>query len=202
MSAPVVIPTDGELTYISNPITPSATSITVASTAGFTSSGTLAIGGPVYWENVSYSGITSRSFTGLTRGSNAYAWGAGAAIFQTVSAGGAGSGTVTSVSVTTANGVSGSVATATSTPAISLTLGAITPSSVVSSGSVTGTNLSGTNTGDNATNTQYSGLAASKQDVLVSGTNIKTINSTSLLGAGDIAISGSGLTQSQVEGLI
>ncbi len=39
-------------------------------------------------------------------------------------------GTVTSVSVTTANGVSGSVATATTTPAITLTLGAITPSTV------------------------------------------------------------------------
>jgi hypothetical protein len=68
-------------------------------------------------------------------------------------------GTVTSVSVTTANGVSGSVATATTTPAISLTLGAITPSSVngvVVSGSstptlaVTGTTtVSGSNTGDN-----------------------------------------------------
>ena len=33
-------------------------------------------------------------------------------------------------------------------------------------------NTSGTNTGDNATNSQYSGLAASKQDTLVSGTNI------------------------------
>lgn len=38
-------------------------------------------------------------------------------------------GTVTSVSVTTANGVSGTVATATSTPAITLSLGAITPTS-------------------------------------------------------------------------
>lgn len=46
----------------------------------------------------------------------------------------------------------------------------------------------GTNTGDNATNTQYSGLASSKQDTLVSGTNIKTLNSTSLLGSGDIAL--------------
>jgi hypothetical protein len=59
-----------------------------------------------------------------------------------------GSGTVTSVSVTTANGVSGSVATATTTPAITLTLGAITPSSVAATGTVTGSNLSGTNTGD------------------------------------------------------
>lgn len=57
-------------------------------------------------------------------------------------------GTVTSVSVTTANGVSGTVATSTTTPAISLTLGAITPTSVAASGSVTGSNLSGTNTGD------------------------------------------------------
>ena len=39
-------------------------------------------------------------------------------------------GTVTSVSVTTANGVSGTVANSTTTPAISLTLGDITPSSV------------------------------------------------------------------------
>jgi hypothetical protein len=44
---------------------------------------------------------------------------------------GGGAGTVTTVSVATANGVSGSVATATTTPAITLTLGDITPSSVV-----------------------------------------------------------------------
>lgn len=50
--------------------------------------------------------------------------------------GSADSGTVSSVSVTTANGVSGTVATATSTPAISLTLGAITPSSVSATGNV------------------------------------------------------------------
>jgi hypothetical protein len=69
-----------------------------------------------------------------------------------------GSGTVTSVSVTTANGVSGTVATSTTTPAISVTLGAITPTSVnsviVSGAStptlaVTGTtSVSGANTGD------------------------------------------------------
>ena len=49
-------------------------------------------------------------------------------------------------------------------------------------------NTSGTNTGDNATNSQYSGLATSKQDTLVSGTNIKTVNSTSLLGSGNISV--------------
>ncbi len=47
-----------------------------------------------------------------------------------VSATGGGAGTVTSVSVVTANGVSGSVANATTTPAITFTLGAITPTSV------------------------------------------------------------------------
>ena len=55
-------------------------------------------------------------------------------------------------------------------------------------GAISATNLSGTNTGDNATNSQYSGLATSKQDTLVSGTNIKTVNSTSLLGSGDVAV--------------
>ncbi|MCR4307832.1 MAG: hypothetical protein NUV80_04665 [Candidatus Berkelbacteria bacterium] len=48
-----------------------------------------------------------------------------------------GLGTVTSVSIVTANGVSGSVVTATTTPVITFTLGAITPSSVVATGSIT-----------------------------------------------------------------
>src|SRR3990167_1574181 len=93
-----------------------------------------------------------------------------------------GAGTVTEVSVVTANGVSGSVATATTTPAITLTLGDITPTTVnaltlasqavgftIAGGTTSKTltvsldaTVSGTNTGDNATNTQYSGLAASK----------------------------------------
>lgn len=60
-------------------------------------------------------------------------------------------------------------------------------------------NQSGTNTGDNAVNSLYSGLAASKQDTLVSGTNIKTINGNSLLGAGNLVISGSGGTITEVD---
>ena len=55
-----------------------------------------------------------------------------------------GSGTVTSISVTTANGVSGTVATATTTPAITLSLGAITPTSVNGAGISTNGNFSGT----------------------------------------------------------
>jgi len=81
----------------------------------------------------------------------------------------AGAGTVTSVSVTTANGISGTVATSTTTPAITLTLGAITPTSVngltlaaqtngftIAGGTTSKTltvpldaSVSGTNTGDN-----------------------------------------------------
>lgn len=53
--------------------------------------------------------------------------------------GAAPTGTVSSVSVTTGNGVSGTVATATTTPAITLTLGAITPSSVNGNTITTGT---------------------------------------------------------------
>lgn len=80
----------------------------------------------------------------------------------------AGSGTVTSVSVVTANGISGTVATATTTPAITLTLGDITPTTVngltlasqaigftISGGTTSKTltvpldaSVSGTNTGD------------------------------------------------------
>lgn len=60
--------------------------------------------------------------------------------------GGGGSGTVTTVSVVTANGVSGSVATATTTPAITITLGAITPTSVVASGAISGTNFAESST--------------------------------------------------------
>ena len=49
---------------------------------------------------------------------------------------------VTGVSVVTANGVSGSVANSTTTPAITLSLGAITPSSVAATGNVGGATLS------------------------------------------------------------
>ena len=63
-------------------------------------------------------------------------------------------GTVTNVSVTAADGITASVGTSTTTPAISLGLGAITPTSVASTGTVTGTNLTGTHTGTSSgTNT-------------------------------------------------
>ncbi len=83
--------------------------------------------------------------------------------------GGGGGGTVTDVSVTTANGVSGSVATSTTTPAISLTLGAITPSSVAAVGTVTGSNLSGTNTGNQTSIVGITGTKAEFDTAVTDG---------------------------------
>ncbi len=58
-------------------------------------------------------------------------------------------GTVTTMSIVSANGVSGTVATATTTPAVTLVLGAITPSSVNASGTLAGSNFSGSSSGAN-----------------------------------------------------
>ena len=114
---------------------------------------------------------------------------------------GGGTGSVTNVSVVTANGVSGVVANPTSTPAITLTLGAITPISVngdtlaqISNGFTikggTGTSrtltvnagnatVSGTNTGDITYSGEnylsLSGQALTGAAVNVSGTNITGI---------------------------
>jgi len=72
-----------------------------------------------------------------------------------------GNGTVNSVSVVTANGISGSVANPTSTPAITLALGAITPSSVaIGAGSAITSSGPGGALGSNAfTSTAYLPLA-------------------------------------------
>jgi hypothetical protein len=58
----------------------------------------------------------------------------------------AGAGTVTAVTVTTANGVSAAVANQGTTPALTFTLGAITPSSIAATGNIssTGAVISGT----------------------------------------------------------
>ena len=101
----------------------------------------------------------------------------------------AGVGSVTSVSVTTANGVSGSVANSTTTPAISLTLGAITPSSVAATGTVTGTNLSGSNTGDQTTITGNAGSATILQTA-------RAINGVNFDGSAAITVTAAGSTLS------
>ena len=114
-------------------------------------------------------------------------------LITAASSGSAGSGTVTSVSVTTANGVSGSVATATTTPAITLTLGAVTPTSVAASGTVTGSNLSGTNTGDQ-TITLTGGVTGSG-----TGSFAATVVTNANL-TGDVTSSGNATTLATVNG--
>lgn len=123
-------------------------------------------------------------------------------------AGGGGTGTVTSVSVTTANGISGTVATATTTPAITLVLGAITPTTVngitlSGSGSIanSGTSsltgftgsgtTSGTNTGDqtitltgHVTGTGTGSFATSSASkFILQGTTDSTVSAAQFLGA-------------------
>jgi len=56
-------------------------------------------------------------------------------------------------------------------------------------------------TGTLSAQTDLDSALNAKQDTLVSSTNIKTVNGASILGAGDLIVSG-GLTQQQVEGLI
>ena len=117
-------------------------------------------------------------------------------------------GTVTSVSVTTANGVSGSVATATTTPAITLTLGAITPTSVAASGTVTGSNLSGTNTGNvNLGGQTYLSLAGqiiTANAVDLSGTHVTGTLAAARFPAltGDITTTAGSLTTAIAAGVI
>ena len=98
------------------------------------------------------------------------------------------SGIIAGTGMTALNGLSGSVQTISTG-----TTG--TDFNVVSSGTDHKFNIptaSATNRGALST-TDWSTFN-SKQDTLVSGTNIKTINSTSLLGSGDIVIGGGGLT--------
>jgi hypothetical protein len=88
--------------------------------------------------------------------------------------GGGGSGTVTSVAAltlgTTGTDLSSSVANSTTTPVITLN---VPTASAANRGAVSSTDWSTFN---------------AKQAALVSGTNIKTVNSTSLLGSGNVAV--------------
>lgn len=105
---------------------------------------------------------------------------------------GTGSGTVSNVSVVTANGISGSVATSTTTPAITLTLGAITPTSVAVSGTITPSQTNGiigTTTNNNA-NAGSIGEYVTATGTAVSLSNGISTNVTSIsLTAGDWDVS-------------
>lgn len=102
---------------------------------------------------------------------------------------GTGSGTVTNVSVVTANGISGTVANSTTTPAITLVLGAITPTSVNGVSSTTMSYLDATSSIQTQLNSKGSGTV----------TNIATDN-TIILG-GPITTTGT-ISHSTVDGYL
>ena len=84
--------------------------------------------------------------------------------------GGGGGGSVVGFNFTNANGVAGTVSNPTTTPTLTLSLGAITPTSVAASGTVTGSNLSGIHSGTSSgTNTGDQTIALTG-DVTGSGT--------------------------------
>ena len=89
-------------------------------------------------------GVNTNDFTVLVDGSTST--NKRATVAQLLAA--SGGGTVTSISVSGSNGITSSGSPITSTGTIALGLGAITPTSVVASGAVSGSNLSNTNTGD------------------------------------------------------
>lgn len=74
--------------------------------------------------------------------------GSGNSYWATVNPGSTASGTVTYAAVSGSNGITVGGSPITGAGTFELGLGAITPSSVTATGSVTGSNLSGTNTGD------------------------------------------------------
>lgn len=91
----------------------------------------------------------------------------------------------------TTSSLSGYVPTTTTVNGKALSSNISLSPSDIGSPSGSGT-CSGTNTGDNAVNSLYSGLASSKQDTLVSTVNIKSVNGVSILGSGDLTITGAG----------
>lgn len=92
-------------------------------------------------------------------------------------------GTVTEVSVTPADGITASVDNPTTAPNINLGLGDITPDSVAAVGTVTGSNLSGTNTG-NVTLTGENYLSLTGQQITAAAINLSGTNATGILAAG------------------
>lgn len=92
-----------------------------------------------------------------------------------------GGGGITSISIVPANGVSGTVGGTTTAAAITLSLGGITPTSVTSTGPITGANLSGTNTGDQTSVPGNAGTATALQ-------NARHINGVLFNGTADITV--------------
>lgn len=126
-----------------------SSSLSTTPKLSLTTAGNLSIAGTATFPTVNVTGATASTIAGFDVSKNlvslatatypsltelSYVKGVTSAIQTQLNAKGA--GTVTSVSVVTANGVSGTVATSTTTPAITLSLGNITPTAVTAGGTV------------------------------------------------------------------
>lgn len=145
-------------------------------------------------------GGTANNLAGGAAGEVVYQTGVGATGFTAVGAVGqvltsqgaaaptwtavGGTGTVTSVAVTTANGVSASIANATTTPNMTFTLGAITPSSVNSAGTITGSSFTGTGTGLTGTAASLNIGGTAPAGTLTGATLNSTVTASSLTSFG------------------
>lgn len=94
----------------------------------------------------------------------------------TITATGAG-GTVTSVGIIGGDGIGVADSPITTSGDITLSLGALTPTSVAATGTVTGSNLSGTNTGDQIAG---AGLLQTGQTIDIVGNDTLTINADNI----------------------
>ncbi len=142
----ITVDSKGRITSISSGSaggTGTVTSVTVNGTAGnITSSGSPITTSGAITLNLATTTVTPGTYTHSTITVDSFGR------ITSASSGSAGVGTVTSVGVSGANGIGVSGSPITTSGVIALSLGAITPTSVSASGTVTGSNLSGTNTGN------------------------------------------------------
>lgn len=121
-----------------------------------------------------------------------------------------GGGTVTSIGLTGANGISVSGSPVTSSGSITVGLGAITPTSITASGAISGSNLTGTNTGDQTIqllgDVEAAGGTGNLTTTIATGvvTNAKLANMTGPTIKGRASSTGSpqDLTPAQVAGML